>query len=143
MVTEPPLRFFFYGTLIGGVALGAPIRQALARLRDLGPAQVSGRLHAIPDPQGWYPALVAGEGRASGRLYVAGPDFAGADLAALDAYEDCDSGDPAGSLYRREILANGAQAYLFNQPLPDGSRPIPEGDFASWAARNGMPIFTG
>lgn len=141
VVTEPPLRFFFYGTLTGGGALGAPVRAALVRLRDLGPARVSGSLHAISDPQGWYPALVEGAGSVAGRLYEAGPGFSAADLAALDAYEDCDPGNLDVSLYRREVLACGAQAYLFNLSLPSGARPIPDGDFAAWIAAEGLPIF--
>lgn len=140
MATEP-LRFFFYGTLIGGGALGAPVRAALTRLRDLGPVRVPGSLHAIPDPQGWYPALLEGAGSVAGRLYEAGPDFSAADLAALDAYEDCDPDDPDVSLYRRQTLASGVQAYLFNPGLPPGARPIPEGDFAAWIAAEDLPVF--
>lgn len=138
MGTERPLRFFFYGTLIGG---GPPeVRGAVGRLRDLGPARAPGSLHAIADPEGWYPALVAGEGSVAGRLFEAAPDFSAADLAELDAYEDF---DPAGSLYLRVALADGTQAYRFNQPLPQASRAIPDGDFAAWIAREGLTAFGG
>ncbi|MFT4027873.1 MAG: gamma-glutamylcyclotransferase family protein [Novosphingobium sp.] len=139
MATEPPLRFFFYGTLIGG---GPPaVRQALGKLRDLGPARAAGAVHAIPDPGGWYPALVAGEGTVAGRLYEATPDFGEADLAALDAYEEFDPADPAGSPYLRVPIAEGLQAYRFNRPLPPDARPIPDGDFAAWIGREGLRAF--
>jgi hypothetical protein len=48
--TEAPLRFFFYGTLIGGGS--RQVRAAMARLRDLGPAGATGLLHALADPDG-------------------------------------------------------------------------------------------
>lgn len=141
MGTEAPLRFFFYGTLIGGGP--ARVRQALGRLRDLGAGQVAGALHAIPDPDGWYPAMTDGGGTVHGRFYEVLLHFDEADLAALDAYEDCDPADSAGSLYLRVSLANGAQAYRFNQPLPQAARPIPGGDFAAWIAAEGLRPFGG
>lgn len=123
MKTEGALRFFFYGTLIGGGPL--LIRRALGKLNDLGPRHVPGVLYAIPDPDGWYPALLTGEGTVMGRLYQAGADFGAAELAVLDAYEDFDPADRDGSLYLREFFADGAQVYRFNQPLPEGARAIP------------------
>lgn len=141
MGTEAPLRLFFYGTLIAG---GPPnVRRAVGKLRDSGAARIAGALYAIPDPEGWYPALVDGAATVHGRLYEAPPAFDEADLAALDAYEDCDLDDPAGSLYLRVPLAIGAQAYRFNQPLPEGARTIPDGDFAAWIAREGLRPFDG
>jgi gamma-glutamylcyclotransferase (GGCT)/AIG2-like uncharacterized protein YtfP len=135
-------RFFFYGTLIAG---GPPcVGEALVRLRDLGPARIAGLLYAIPDPQGWYPGLVEGAGQVEGRLFEALPEFAEADLAALDAYEDFDPCDPAGSLYRRitvDVAGRPAKVYRFNQPLPAGARPIPDGDFAEWIALAELPAF--
>lgn len=69
MGTDAPPRFFFYGTLIAGAApVAEPLRGALSKLRELGPAQVSGTIHAIPDPQGWYPAMLAGPGTVAGRI---------------------------------------------------------------------------
>jgi gamma-glutamylcyclotransferase (GGCT)/AIG2-like uncharacterized protein YtfP len=140
--TDAPLRFFFYGTLIRGSANSAA-RAAHRALRDLGPAQVAGALYAIPDPGGWYPALLSGGGVVHGRLYEVLAGFGAADLAALDAYEDYDPANPASSLYLRIALANGAYAYRFNHPLPAAARPIPSGDFATWIAAEGLMPFGG
>ncbi len=146
MATEAALRFFFYGTLIAG-SENAAARAVHRKLRALGPARTPGTLHAIPDPAGWYPALVAGRGTVHGRLYESTADFGPTDLAALDAYEDCAPGDPADSLYRRETIAivggSAAQAYRFNRPLPAGARPIPGGNFAAWLAATGALPFRG
>lgn len=143
MGIDRPQRFFFYGTLLSG---GPPrVREALARLIDLGPVAVPGMIYANPDPDGWYPVLVEGHGEVVGRLYEASAEFGPGDLAALDAYEDCDPADPANSLYLRipvAVAGGTAQAYLFNQPLPVGARLIPHGDFAAWIAREGLPVFT-
>lgn len=136
--TDGTLRFFFYGTLIGGGPL--EVRQAVGRLRDLGPAQLSGLLYAIPDPGGWYPALVKGEGAVAGRVYEATGEFRESDLAVLDAYEDFDPADPAGSLYRRTAIG-GVQAYRFNQPVPEDAIPITGGDFLAWLAERGEAAF--
>ncbi len=135
------MRLFFYGTLIAGQ--DNPVATtAHNRLRDLGPATACGRLYAIDDPQGWYPALLPGEGTVHGWLYETTASFGAPDLARLDAYEDFDPSDSAGSLYVREeitVTAGAApidaQAYRFNQPLPAGARTIPDGDFAAWIAR--------
>lgn len=139
------MRFFFYGTLIAGS--GNPVATAAhALLRDLGPAKATGALYAVPDPEGWYPALLPGGGAVHGRLYEAREHFDVRALALLDAYEDCDPADHAGSLYLREtivVMRMGgecaeAQAYRFNQPLPADARPIPNGDFRAWLAREGL-----
>lgn len=61
----------------------------------------------------------------------------------LDAYEDCNPADADGSLYQRRAVVPGVQAYLFNRPLPAGARAIPDGDFAAWTAREGVPVFSG
>jgi gamma-glutamylcyclotransferase (GGCT)/AIG2-like uncharacterized protein YtfP len=132
------MRFFFYGTLIAGS--GNPAATAAhALLRDLGAATTEGHLHAIPDPLGWYPALLPGAGTVHGRLYEAGPAFGEPELVRLDAYEDFDPGDTLGSLYLRETIGvsggGEAQAYRFNQPLPAAARPIPGGDFFAWLQR--------
>jgi gamma-glutamylcyclotransferase (GGCT)/AIG2-like uncharacterized protein YtfP len=144
VATEPPLHFFFYGTLLGGGP--DEVRMAMARLTDRGPAQGVGRLHAIPDPQGWYPALLGGVGIVAGRVYLASAEFGDEDLATLDRYEGFDPRDPDRSLYRRIALSIGTdtgQAYRYNQPLPAGARPIPDGDFAAWIEREGLTPFAG
>jgi len=139
------MRFFFYGTLLDGS--DNPVAQWVhGKLRAVGPATCRGTLHAIPDPRGWYPALLSGDGIVQGRLYASRNGFAPADLARLDAYEDFDPADPAGSLYLREDIATSsgdAQAYRFNRPLPDGARLIPGGDFRGWLASEGLQSFGG
>ncbi|MFM2273339.1 MAG: hypothetical protein RL702_2404 [Pseudomonadota bacterium] len=140
------MRFFFYGTLLDGS--DNPVARAIhALLEPLGAAEVRGALHAVPDTAGWFPALLAGDGPVHGRLYAARAGFHPDDLARMDAYEDFDPAQPGASLYVRrevELTAGGtAQAYLFNQPLPAGTRPIPHGDFRRWLAESGESQFTG
>lgn len=142
--------FFFYGTLMAGS--DNPVARAVhARLRDAGPATATGALHAVPDSEGWYPALLPGAASVRGHLYEIAPDFTAEDLARADAYENVDPQDEAGSLYRRTEItvdrrdggAVEAEAYFFNQPLPAGSRSIEDGDFRAWLAREGVPAFKG
>src|SRR5690606_29391244 len=144
------MRFFFYGTLLDGSdnAIAAWVHR---RLCALGPATAQGVLYAVPDPAGWYPALLPGAGPVLGRAYETVDDFDLADLSRLDAYENYDPARPAASLYLREAIAvlgaDGssalADAYRFNQPLPEGSRPIPGGDFRAWLAEHGVDAFRG
>lgn len=141
------VRFFFYGTLIAGSGnVAAAAVEGV--LRDLGPAKARGRLYAVPDPEGWYPAFLPGEGVVRGRLYEALPSFTAAHLARLDAWEDSDPADPETSLYLREVLivtgaagACEAQAYRYNRPLPNGARIIGNGDFHVWLAQEGLRAF--
>jgi gamma-glutamylcyclotransferase (GGCT)/AIG2-like uncharacterized protein YtfP len=144
------MRFFFYGTLLDGS--DNPVARSIhAKLAPEGPATALGALHAIPDPEGWFPAMLPGGGAIHGGLYRATGDFTEADLVRMDAYEDCDPDSPAAALYRRaEVLVLTAdaktvpaQAYLFNQPLPDGSRPVPDGDFRAWLVAEGLAQFGG
>lgn len=141
-------RFFFYGTLLGG--MDNPVAQAVhCRFRDLGPAWVPGRLFAISDRDGWYPALVTGEGVANGRLYAALPGFGGGELAALDAYEGCQAGPGwPGEYGRRAVFAtmpsgrgSHAQAYLYRRPLPRRAVLITGGDFPGWLRQTGHAAF--
>ena len=140
------MRFFFYGTLLDG-SDNPVARDIHALLAPLGQASVRGALHAVPDAHGWFPALLPGDGPAQGRLYEARAHFTPADLARMDAYEDYDPARPEASLYLRRTveLAGGgsAEAYLFNQPLPAGSREIPHGDFRRWLAESGEAQFSG
>lgn len=140
------MRFFFYGTLLDGS--DNPVARAVhALLAPVGPATVRGALHAVPDAAGWFPALLAGHDAVHGRIYAARGHFTPADLARMDAYEDYDPARPAASLYlRRAIMVDDrtrAEAYLFNQPLPGGSTPIPHGDFRRWLRESGKPQFGG
>ena len=143
-----PRCFFFYGTLLAGSGNGV----AAAVHARLGPgraATVAGRLFAIPDPLGWYPALVAGPGIVHGQAYAVGPGFGVGDLALIDGYEACYPDDPAASDYlRREVLAVladgtglAAEAYVYARELPVGSLAVDGGDFAAFLARNGLRAF--
>ena len=143
-----PGHFFFYGTLVAGNP--NPVAAAIhAALEPLGTAQAVGLLYAIHDPAGWFPALVAGEGEVTGALYWAGPGFDADLLARMDAYEDFNPADPAGSLYRRESITVrtddgagiAAAAYLWNRALPSGAEHIGNGHFASWLAETGNLVF--
>lgn len=142
------MRFFFYGTLLAGSS--SPIALDVHRkLRKLGPARVRGRLYAVPDPEGWYPALTPGPSVVRGELYEAAGKFHRSDLAALDAYEDFNPAGPRGSLYlRKKVTAFAddgrsviANAYVFNHTLPAAARPIRHGDFPVWLMATGFPAF--
>lgn len=145
------MQFFFYGTLQAGSE--NPVAQLVHTLLEpLGAAQVAGALFAVPDPDGWYPALLPGADAVHGQLYRAGAGFDAAALDRMDAYEDYRPGDPAGSLYVRgeaALLGGGdegsgtAQVYRFNQPLLPGSLPLPGGDFRTWLAGSGKAAFAG
>ena len=141
---------FFYGTLLDG-SDNAMARAVHRSVKARGPATVRGSLFAVPDPQGWFPALIAGGAIVHGGLYQATGALTPGELARLDAYEDCDPLDPAASLYVRQQVqvtdASGeralAEAYLYNQPLPAGSCALPSGDFRLWIADSGETPFAG
>jgi len=142
------MLFFFYGTLVAG-SVNATAQAVHRRLRPLGAATARGRLHAIGDPAGWYPALTPGDDAVHGRLYETLPTFDAAALAALDAYENFDPAQPDASDYLRRGLrvrdddghTRMAQAYLWRPPIPANAREVPGGDFAAWIARNGLPAY--
>jgi len=138
-----PERFFFYGTLSAGMdnPVIAAVRPKLGPGR---PARVAGRLHAIPERDGWYPALVAGDGLVEGQVYAVGPGFTADDLALLDRYEAFDPDDPEGSEYIRTVIVVetdggplAADAYLYRAALPASARPIAEPSFAAYLAAHG------
>lgn len=142
------MHFFFYGTLISGS--GNRFSEALQeKVSCIGPATARGRLYAVADLRGPYPALLPGSGAVYGMLYETLPQFGQNDLARIDAYEEFDSRTPAASLYRRRKVAIrladgqaiGADAYVYNKPLPKGARIIADGDFRGWLARNGAAGF--
>ena len=142
------MRFFFYGTLIAGSG-NAVACHVHTRLHPIGAATVRGALHAIPDLQGWYPALVPGNGSVRGVVYEAAPGFTAADLALLDRWEDYDPARPGESVYLRQSLsatlaAGGkleAQGYVHARPLPECACAIPGGDFAAWLGARGGKAF--
>ena len=147
-MSQLPHHLFFYGTLVAGNP--NPVAAAIhAALETLGPARTSGVLYAIPDPAGWFPALVAGDDEVHGALYRADAGFDAGLLARMDAYEDFDPADPAGSLYRRVSITvrtqDGADleaaAYRWNRALPPGAEPIGGGHFGDWLAETGNQVF--
>ena len=148
-------RFFFYGTLVAGSSRG-PAEAVHRKLRPLGPATVPGRLIGIPDPRGWYPALLRPQarseaGRVHGIVYRALPTFTHDDLARIDAYESYDQANQGASLYLREMteirMASGrrerAHVYIYNRRLPRGAARIESGNFASWLAERGHKALGG
>ncbi|NOW44854.1 gamma-glutamylcyclotransferase (GGCT)/AIG2-like uncharacterized protein YtfP [Novosphingobium sp. SG751A] len=122
------LRFFFYGTLMAG--MGNRHERAAHALLDEGrAATVRGRLYGVPDPAGWYPALLPGAGTVRGMVHRAGRRFDARALALMDAYE--------GREYRRRRVKVGAitaHAYVWRGALPRGACRIAGGDFAAWLA---------
>ena len=140
------MRFFFYGTL--GEGMDNPtIRAIRPKLQPGRPATVRGTLHAIPDRDGWYPALTLADEAppVEGMLYETKPSFTAEDLARLDAYEAYDPVDEADSQYVRrrvEVDCVGervqAQAYLFNAELPAEARRIAQASFAAFLAAHGL-----
>ena len=143
------MRFFFYGTLMA--ESGNAAARLHSRLRPLGTGVTRGRLYALADPHGWYPVLVPGRGEVRGMIYEAMYGFARQDLAAMDAYEDCDPARPLQSLYLRKpvpVRAGGqsggeAYAYIYNLPLMRGALRIGGGNFARWLERRGGKAFAG
>lgn len=140
------MRFFFYGTLQAG-NLNPAIAAIHGRLIPQGPGRIKGTLVAVPDDDGWFPALVPGDGEVHGQVYAAGPDFTEADLAALDRYEEFYPTSPESSWYLRETrtLINGepVTVYRMNGSPPADACPIPGGDFRAWLAAAGLPEFHG
>ncbi len=128
-----------------------PIALRLQNWLDRGAAATTrGWLYALPDPAGWYPALIhdAAGPVVHGMVRHASAGFTPADLAALDAYENFDPANLAGSDYvRRPIPAltdSGevlAVAYLYHAPLPVAARPIRGGDFRAFLAEQGLPEY--
>jgi gamma-glutamylcyclotransferase (GGCT)/AIG2-like uncharacterized protein YtfP len=144
------MRFFFYGTLIAG-SDNAVANLIHARLRELGPATVKGRLFAIPTGQGWYPALIAEPGAAMvrGITYEALPSFGAKYLALLDDYEAYRPECPDESDYLRtsvQTLRDGrrerAQAYVYHAALPPEARSVPRGDFRAFLKHIGAPPYS-
>lgn len=136
------MHVFFYGTLMAP-ARNPVARTIHARLGPGTPATTPGQLYAIPDPAGWYPALIPGEGVVHGQLHAA-DGLTAEDIARIDAWEGYDPAAPGGGDYARAALAVGdkvAQAYVWIAPLPPGAVPIPEGDFAAWLAHTGGRAF--
>jgi gamma-glutamylcyclotransferase (GGCT)/AIG2-like uncharacterized protein YtfP len=126
------MHLFFYGILQGDVAQG-PVRDLLTGIGPGVPATARGRLFAVRNEAGAYPAMVEGDGEVRGMLHEVG----GVDLAALDVFE--------GAEYRRaEIDVEGgqiAQAYLWAGGT-ENLEPIAHGEFARWLRENGLNAYS-
>jgi gamma-glutamylcyclotransferase (GGCT)/AIG2-like uncharacterized protein YtfP len=132
--------FFFYGTLITGG--GSPrVAAALSRLCPRGGAVAQGLLYALDDPDGCYPAMVAGQGAVYGRLMALSPEFIPEDLAALDAYEDADYHRLAIEVRRQDGAVVQAWAYVWAGPVPEEAVPLPDGDFAAFLKATGRSAY--
>ena len=109
----------------------------LGDAQPLGAATTSGLLYDL----GGYPGLVSGDGVVHGEVCAVDDTR----LPALDAFEDYNLADPAGSLYMRAavtawLVASGeaipVQAYRHNRPVPEHAW-IPDGDYARYAGGRG------
>lgn len=126
------MQLFVYGVLREGLG-DWPF---LAGIGPGRPATAGGALFAIRDPQGWYPALVAGEGTVSGAVHPCDT----VDLAAVDAFEGADyARRPIPVRCAGETLV--AEAYLWAAPLLPGAPQIAHGDFVRWLAETGNAPF--
>lgn len=111
-----------------------PGRQATAR----------GRMFAVPDADGWFPALAHDPAGSivHGMLHETAPRFAAHDLASLDAWEGADYA-------RREIpVEEGgrtcmADAWLWRGAVPQGAIAIPGGDFRAFITGRGWAEYGG
>jgi len=121
-------HLFVYGVLREGLG-DWPFLAGMGPGRE---ATTTGAIFAIPDPAGWYPALVAGEGTVIGALRECGA----VDMAAVDAFEGPDYARRAVAVALGQETVT-ADAYLWTAPLPAGHVRIEHGDFARWLAETG------
>jgi hypothetical protein len=124
-----------------GHALARRLHDVLGEGR---PGQVAGAMFAIPDPEGWYPALVLGaRGMTRGVFHQA----YGLDTGLLAALDDYEQVVESGAGYRRRdvpVVDLGlAQAYIWQGTLPEGALALEDGDFAAFLARTGQRAFGG
>ena len=134
------IHLMVYGTLLSGEGNH---RRFCGDALTIEPAVTAGRLYHLPMG---FPAMVeAGDGQVFGEAMT----FPGLDVALreIDRLEGFRPGDPDGSLYRRvvrpvRLLGSGdmvsAYCYVWNPPLPAGSRRVPSGRWRP--GRDGMSI---
>lgn len=134
-----PAAFFVYGTLKRGQSNHQLIAPAVLTAV---PATIRGRLYDV----GPFPALGPGDDVVHGELMtVASADLPRL-LATLDDLEGYEPADPAGSMYRRRIVAAtvagrelAAFAYFYNRP-PVGLRHLPGGTWDGPSAAEVAPL---
>ena len=109
-------------------------------LKGIGPARratATGTLFGLPGNNGWFPALLPGEGPVIGDVHEAG----GVDIPAMDEFEGADYARmPITVETDSEVLE--AQAYLWIADLPAGAECIAHGDFALWLRETGRSPIT-
>ena len=109
------------------------------------PATTRAALYAIPDPDGWYPAMLPGTGLVHGACHEVGA----VDLAAVDAFEGADYTRAPVECALVPAQAHAlaprtkTHAYLWTAPLPGNAERIAHGDFARWLAETGYTAFAG
>lgn len=139
MVVEPH-TFFVYGTLKRGQA-NYPLVAAVAR--DTAPATILGRLYDV----GPFPALAEGNELVHGEIFSVDPPAVPGLLELLDDLEGYDPADPAGSIYRRRVVAAtttdgstvSAYAYFYNRD-PATLRQLPSGTWGGPSAAEVPPL---
>ncbi len=134
------MHLFFYGVLREGVG-DWPF---LAGLGLGSPATTQGALFAIPNPAGWFPALVPTQARYATNVHGTIHDASAVDLAAVDAFEGRDYA-------RQPVSVDGwsgfgdavAEAYIWQGELPPDAQPISHGDFVLWLEETGNRPYPG
>jgi len=134
------MRLFLYGTLMEGS--GNPTAAWLHdRLEPGLQAYALGRLYAVEDPQGWYPAFVPDPsgGRVFGMVHETTSRFDMSCLDVLDAYEGYQPGSPGQSEFLRQLVSvrlieSGhlveVQVYTWANAVTENQVEIASGDFA-------------
>ena len=139
-----PTHLFFYGVLQEGLGPDGGDWPFLSGLGLGAPATTTGALYAIPDPAGWYPALILTQARFATSVHGTLHEASAVDIAAIDAFE--------GEDYARQSVAvdgwdgygeTRADAYVWTADLPDGAEPIPGGSFAEWLEQTGRRAYAG
>jgi gamma-glutamylcyclotransferase (GGCT)/AIG2-like uncharacterized protein YtfP len=125
------LRLFVYGTLQpgGGTPMGDWVA---ARLIDIEPATVPGRLLAIREGDGWFPALLPARGGEQVRGTMCTLRLTPADLAFLDRYEGGEYRRVARSARSRSGRRIAVQLYAWRVAIPPACPTIAGGDFRAW-----------
>ncbi|MEM0930615.1 MAG: gamma-glutamylcyclotransferase family protein [Pseudomonadota bacterium] len=147
-----PRIFFFYGTLLPGLT-GVHANFIEPFVMDRRLAHAKGRIFAISDERGTYPALLsdaADSYSVHGEIYSLSEDFGTDQLARLDRYEEYFVNDERRSEYIRKPLpcrlGDGAniiaEAYVYNWDLPSNATPIPSGDFTEYLRITGLRPYT-
>lgn len=137
----PRLRLFLYGTLQpgAGTAMGRWIGRRLVSSED---AIAAGRIFAVGDADGWYPALVFAGPSSRVRGTLCELDLRPGELARLDRYEGAEYRRRAVPIRTERRCRVTAQVYFWRLALPRSARPIDSGDFLGWLRDNRLDAFS-